>query len=584
MTLNLVSWKMLIVGSVWVLLSVLEIAGSLVNFVEDSSPELAYTIHLSLVDLFLEPRTHVNIISSVNESHNDQLVDFIANLIQNASMASSITFALNSHDDRSRINLIIVDSYESFENISSFVTIKRLFVIVMVRGRTFDIQKVYRVCLKKKVLDVFVMFKERGKIIVTTYDPFTAIDCQSTTPRVITGKQLKIPRELSSFHRCPLTFGININPPYTICNNVSCNIGDLRGRDAVLLKTLSTALNFSIQSESFGIQWVKRVISSLGKGQTDAIIGDFFLRRDRTEVVDSSIPYFDSYLSFLVPRGRPYTSLESLLKPFQPVVWTLLAILILIAVLVITIIKLQSMAIRQFVLGINSPTMSLLSVICGVALSRLPTRNFARFLLMCFIMFCLVMRTLYQGSVYKFLQSRMRHKLVETIDDIVREDFKFYIHELSVDVLVDGRIKNSSVRPIAAAQLDDIVERLNDPSFKGVLLRSRPISLFELHANGTKRKYEISKEVFVRTPVVMYFQKGSFLTATFNAKLYQLMYGGLIEYWDNEFPRKGRKKIVLPKILTMSHLIGIFQIWCLGCLLATMAFMMEYFKVSTNRC
>lgn len=571
---------MLIVSSVWVLLSVIKLAGSLLNFIEDSSTELAYTIHLTLVDLFLASQTRVNIISSVNESHNDQL---IANLIQNASMASSITFAWNSHDDRSQINLIIVDSYESFENISSFVTVKRLYVIVMRRGRTFDIQKVYRACLKKKVFDVFVIFEERGKIVVTTYDPFTSIDCQSTSPRIIAEKQLKVPREFNNFYRCPLMFGININPPYTMCNNVSCNIDDLRGRDVVLMKTLSSALNFTIQFEAFDLQGVNHVISSLGKRQTDAIIGDFFLRRDRTEVVDSSIPYFDSDLSFLVPRGRPYTSLESLLKPFQPVVWTLLAILILIAVLVIAIIKLQSMAVRQFVFGINSPTMSLLAVIHGVALSRLPTRNFARFLLMCFIMFCLVMRTLYQGSVYKFLQSDMRHKSVETIDDIVREDFKFYIFDLNVNVLVDERIKNSSVRPITAVQLDDIIEKLNDPSFKGVILRSRPISLYQIQVNRTKYKYEISKEVFVHTPVVMYFQKGSFLTPTFNAKLHQLMNGGLIEYWHNEYPRKGRKKIVLLKTLTMSHLLGIFQIWGLGCLLATMAFMVEYFKAATNR-
>lgn len=571
---------MLIVRFTCLLLSILKSAESLFNFERKPKREFGSAIRAVLVDLFLDVHAHVNIISSAHES---QLDGFISHLIQNASMASSITFTMNCLVSRSKTNLMFVDSRESFENISSFITSHSLYVIVMMRGKLVDAQEVFKACQMKKVLDAFVLFEMRGKVVISTYDPFASNDCQSASPRVISKGQPIVSRSLNNFHQCPLSFGAYINPPCIMCNNLICSLEELRGRDIVLLKTLSTALNFTTQLETFRLRQFTQSIALLNDGRFDAILGDFYLRHDRNQIVDASTPYFDSDIALLVPRGRPFTSLESLLKPFQPVVWALLAIIIIIALLVITIIKLQSIIIQKFVFGIDHPTMSLVAVVYGLTLHKLPTRNFARFLLISFIVLCLIMRTLYQGSVYKFLQSDMRHKVAETIDDMVREDFKFYVLDMSSSMVVDERIKNSSIRPINDTQRHEVFERLNDPSFKGTLLRSRQIATYLQHTNRSKYRFVICKEVFVHIPVVLYFQQNSFLTCAFNAKLHQLMSGGFIDYWNNELKRKSRSKPVGPKTLTMTHLVGIFQIWCSGCLLATMAFIVEHVFFNVDR-
>lgn len=46
---------------------------------------------------------------------------------------------------------------------------------------------------------------------------------------------------------------------------------------------------------------------------------------------------------------------------------------------------------------------------------------------MMFILFCLVMRTAYQGKQFEFMQKEMRPKDVESIEEMIAENYTFYI-------------------------------------------------------------------------------------------------------------------------------------------------------------
>lgn len=56
----------------------------------------------------------------------------------------------------------------------------------------------------------------------------------------------------------------------------------------------------------------------------------------------------------------------------------------------------------------------------------LPGRNFSRFLLTLYILFCLIIRTAYQGKQFEFLQKDMRPANVETIDEMIARNFTFF--------------------------------------------------------------------------------------------------------------------------------------------------------------
>lgn len=67
------------------------------------------------------------------------------------------------------------------------------------------------------------------------------------------------------------------------------------------------------------------------------------------------------------------------------------------------------------------------NIIFGGGIIALPGRNFARYLLAIFILFCLVLRTAYQGKQFEFLQKDMRPADIETIEDMIENNFTFLI-------------------------------------------------------------------------------------------------------------------------------------------------------------
>lgn len=80
----------------------------------------------------------------------------------------------------------------------------------------------------------------------------------------------------------------------------------------------------------------------------------------------------------------------------------------------------------------------MLAAIVGLQQNILPTRNFARILLMLFLIFCLVIRNVYQGALFKFLQSDGRHKQIDKIDDMLDENHTFYTFETDLSFIYNS--------------------------------------------------------------------------------------------------------------------------------------------------
>lgn len=202
---------------------------------------------------------------------------------------------------------------------------------------------------------------------------------------------------------------------------------------------------------------------------------------------------------------------------------------------------------------------------------------------MSFCLYSFIIRGLYQGASYKFLQSDMRHKTVESINDIVEQGYSIYVFNEMLHVLNDVKIEESKVIPILFKEHLEIIEKLKDPSFDGVLVRAISIIQYMNRLRVYNFNFEICKQQLVITPVVLYFQKGSFLTNPFNEKLNELINAGLIEYWNNLYLQTNVEATSSgPKILTITHLIGIFQIWITGCLVAFMVFIIEVLKMKCS--
>lgn len=141
----------------------------------------------------------------------------------------------------------------------------------------------------------------------------------------------------------------------------------------------------------------------------------------------SSYPYFIDNWVFFIPSGEFYTPLEKVLMPFQPEVWIAIVTTFLFHVVAIQLMKLFPAYFQEFTFGSNirTPTVNFLSTfLTGVQL-KIPTRSFARLMLMNCIVWCLIIRTCYQSELYKFLQKDLRKPEAQTILEMIEQNFTF---------------------------------------------------------------------------------------------------------------------------------------------------------------
>lgn len=128
---------------------------------------------------------------------------------------------------------------------------------------------------------------------------------------------------------------------------------------------------------------------------------------------------------WLMPNGEPFTQLEKMFMMFDDDVWIGVGCTLLVLLIAIRVINRLSLKIQNFVFGrgVRTPTMNLLEIfLCG-AQYKVPGRNFARFLLILFVFWSLVIRTCYQSKLFEFLQSDLRKPRIESLSDVAKHNF-----------------------------------------------------------------------------------------------------------------------------------------------------------------
>jgi hypothetical protein len=149
---------------------------------------------------------------------------------------------------------------------------------------------------------------------------------------------------------------------------------------------------------------------------------------------------FDNYAGFLIPPGKliiidflsttfhpftgaPYSQFEKIFMMFDMDVWIAIAITFGGGLIIIQIINVCSEEIQNLVFGegVRGPTLNFFGIIFGIGQMRLPTKNFARFLLMLFLFLCLILRTCHQSMLYDLMQKDLRQPEIETIEEAINQ-------------------------------------------------------------------------------------------------------------------------------------------------------------------
>ena len=125
-----------------------------------------------------------------------------------------------------------------------------------------------------------------------------------------------------------------------------------------------------------------------------------------------------------------------------------------------------------------------------------------------------------------------------------------------------------------------------DSSFKGAYGRPLLKILYVKEITSKEEHPTMCKQHWLTIPVVMHTQKNFFLLQKMNEKIELLMNAGLINLWRYKFFKRRFMKEAAdnqPKVLYVKHLMGVFQIWLLGCLTSLIVFIIEYLTSIVQR-
>lgn len=244
-------------------------------------------------------------------------------------------------------------------------------------------------------------------------------------------KEFKNYEKFGDFTKCVLTHLSQFMPPFLyIDEHEIVNSRKLKGFTVDMLDILSSQGNFLVEYDSRK----ENVTHSIFGNIKIDVLPDFFLFEKE---MHSTMTFTEVKYEFLITPGELFTSYEKILMPFDKPTWLLVVVTFGIAYMVILIVNRLSNKLQNGVFGkkIATPSLNVLRSFFGIALFRVPTENFPRFLLMMFILFCIIIRTAYQGVFFEIMTTNPRRSTPQTIDELIAQNFTInlidfnHIHE-----------------------------------------------------------------------------------------------------------------------------------------------------------
>lgn len=223
-------------------------------------------------------------------------------------------------------------------------------------------------------------------------------------------------KKFDNFHECELVFGMPLNNPATGYAKMRNGSIQYWGFLSYTIQEMENRLNFKFNTNAFNVLIYRSV------------------KAYQPEYVFLSQPFMflNNYIVFSPPGD--FSGYEKLLMPFDIHVWMLIIVTFLASFVVILFLNFTKTSIRNFVLGrnVSTPALNVIMIFFGISQTTLPMRNFARFLAMLFIIYSLIIRTAYQGKMFEFMQQNISKPEVETIEDLIEQNFTFYMRPQAV--------------------------------------------------------------------------------------------------------------------------------------------------------
>lgn len=327
-------------------------------------------------------------------------------------------------------------------------------LIVLSNQSYAALEEVVKILWRKLLIKVSFLLIQNSTAVLQTFMPYNEKNCNDLKLRTINEFAAKtgwrtdqfFPNKVKNFHRCPIRITTYRNVvPYIIRDEIVNGKMILKGRVIEIVNALSKSLNFTAQMlyEPSISAW-ESCFQKVATHEADIFIGNTFLELPRTKYLDYTTPIFFEYLRFVVPPGRYLSEIENLFRTFDLPTYVLTFVVFAIAVATVLVISFKSRAVKMYAFGhkFHNAGMDLLGSILGNTQTSMPVNSIPRFIIMLFVLFNLILRTLYQGSLFTFLRSDGKLKEVQSVDEMIERKFTFFMLKQYLDYLHSSEHKH----------------------------------------------------------------------------------------------------------------------------------------------
>ncbi|XP_055855851.1 uncharacterized protein LOC129919054 [Episyrphus balteatus] len=438
-------------------------------------------------------------------------------------------------------NLLVTRIRSNFDTSGEFQTYYVLLPNVGHEQLTV-IGQILQSSLEMLIIDINILIQDvQGTVNVYTYFIFTKTSCRSSKPMIynrfkngkLEWKKPTFPPKNKNLFQCPLrAIVINLNPFINIRKN------QIDGLDISFLKILSKAMNFKLEFvistenayDVFENGTMTGSFKMLNDGEGDiSFSANICLKRRRKHLAPTTI-YTSAKLRTYLKPPKPYSTLEILFIPFESSMWLAIVTLAIGKWIWKNLLKKQIIKSQKFS---------------------------GRFQLICWLFGTFILRSLYEGSIFKFFYEKPLRGLPTNLDEMLNEGYKFLTRTSIGNFLEPVLARDKMI--LSDKSWSDLYQQFANSEDDKLALVTISKFLKNFHEKPKFKYYIRSKSAVLRVNYCGYLPKFSYLTKEFNRQINLLQSNGVLE--NNFHPKEGKREFVKTSanFLSIDKLLGVFQ-------------------------
>ncbi|XP_013104472.2 uncharacterized protein LOC106085019, partial [Stomoxys calcitrans] len=422
------------------------------------------------------------------------------------------------------------------------------------------------------VINVSVLLLKDDRPILYTYYPFNVNECHSWEPQY-----------LASFHNIENESNFTLGTkffPNKVANMQGCNLTIITWDYMPCLGLNSESEANASKKDGFEGLLLKFLIV---EQQGNISILCFMYSKDRADAMLASKSYISQRIVLAIPHGRLMVPFEPLIKPFRCITWLCFSLSFALAIWVIYSIRfLDKAELTTLVYGHDNrtPFLNLLQTLAGGAIyGHIPKRNFARYILMMWLLYTVVLRTAYSGELFRILQHSHVRYTVTSLGQAVESNYTVYTFFSVVGVL-------KSLYPELKIRLVDehnplanILEKLSDPNNEEkIALGISEYAIRWYNQKNHPRRIKMLAQPLVTAPVVFFMPRHSYLAHPTGKWIADVLQSGLMKRMESSvlyMTSRSSQSRGAAAALSFYLLSGVFFVYFLVLVFCSLIFLLE---------